>query len=186
MPNGWHYMQDGDTIRGDTYRDLLAKVINYRAERRIAIGNAQVDVDDFICKAYPHQCHTYTNAEVIASVQATTAKMGQKRMTDYINEWANSLSEKPLEYVYSGDSEQRAVVCVNCPYQKNWEHECAPCAKNTQTILSILRGGRDVPHYHTKLKGCASMKMCTRTAVWLKKEFLPDPANAPEGCWLKQ
>lgn len=183
MPGGWHFIQDGDKITAETYKELITAVLQYRAERRIAIGNVQVDVDNFICGKYPDQCQASHSPAVIFALNQ--AKTQSKRLVDSINEWANDLSEKSLKYAYPGDAEQRANICLNCPHQKSWEGECAPCGKNTNHLLAILRGGRDLRGHFQKLKGCGALKMCTRTAVWLDKDFLPATETAPDGCWLK-
>lgn len=184
MPGGWHFTQDGDTITAQTYAELTSNVTNYRAERRIAIGDVRQDIAKFVCERWPQQCQAAPVANILSQNDGSAAP--RTKFLDEISNWANSLAEKVLKYVYPNQATSRASRCVQCKYQKQWEASgCQECSKHVKRLLGILRGGRRTG-LDDKLTGCGALGLCTKTAVWLDAEFLPSKEKAPSICWMHE
>lgn len=181
MPGGWHYEQNGFTIRAeDSFDQLIQNTTDYRIQNGLPVGDVLKDVTEWICATYPRQCNVvnedFGGGPVV--VNDTQAYL------DTITQWAQIKSKSNARRVDSTIAEQRAYKCFHCPNNKVWAKTgCKSCIANMERLMISIRQNKDVSH-GPELGGCTMLKHDNRTAVWLEENNTTD--NLPGHCWCRK
>jgi hypothetical protein len=180
MPGGWHFIQNNAKISGLDYFDLLTNVQQWRLENHLPVGDVKLEVDAFICNTYPLQCHDTT--EVPASI--TFVPQNNSKL-EALTQWYVTTRAKNPIIVFQTQAEQRAEICVGCPFNREWKNSCPACVSNVERMGAFMRQGRDVSQFR-KLGQCSVLSQDNRTAVWLGDNALDKSSDVIPNCWLKQ
>lgn len=186
-PRGFHYVSPTGyrvPATGEAYneKDLIKRLQQYRLENLLEVGDAQADIENYICSNFPFVCGgNPTNVSV--QTHAAVAP-GRGTPVDEINRWANALYENPkkVDLVTQNDANIRAHTCARCPLNVAWEHGCGPCIGQAKRLLATLRQGRDVAD-GDHLRYCSHHHFDTRTAIHMSEHTL-EFGTSPEFCWL--
>lgn len=180
MPDGWHYEQDGFTIRADdSHEQLIQNVTHWRIQNGKPVGDVRKDVDDWICAKYPRQCNVVNpNFDTGVIINDTQAYL------DSITSWAHIKSKVNGKLVDQNIASQRAAICEQCTNNKIWAKTgCQSCIQNMQRLLISIRQNKDTIQA-ADLGGCTMLKHDNRTAVWLEDNNRSD--NLPGHCWCRK
>ncbi len=180
-PGGWHYMQDGVRIppeRADSFDDLLKKVLQFRINNRIPVGDVFNDVQSFVCK-FPNQCHGTFNGVI-----HNDPPQGNKpRFIDRLIQWADELRTKGVNVDDGQKRQDRINVCKGCPRAKSWDGLCPACSSHLHEVLTLIKKGRltDIT------LGCEVYGFDCDTAAMVHRSILPnDTTTPPDNCWMRQ
>jgi len=194
MPGGWHKPENDragrplpQSIRADTFWDLIDAVTKFRADNLIPIGNVLHDVEEYICKTHPGSC-THRGARV--SVQITTAPSAPstaQTITDQMIAWMDSrLDNHSVDRtVVDADARSRAEVCRKCPMNIKWNTGCGTCVDAVGRLSTALRLGKDVPGGR-RLFACKILRHENRSAVWLDRSLIGESPSLPAHCWARK
>ena len=195
MPGGWHKPEKDrlardmpEPIRASTYRALIEAVIKFRADNIIPIGDVKSEVDEYICLAYPHMCHSIVGAEVSIHVtHGPRSPAVSKTLTDeMIQEMDRQLTNHSSENLeLRQEAQRRADICRKCQFNVRWNNSCGSCVEAVNRISTILRSGQDVVHSR-ELRACQILKHENRSAVWLRIDGRASNPDLPPRCWAKQ
>lgn len=192
MPGGWHKPELDrlgrpmpQPIRANTYRELIANVTKFRADNVIPIGDVKAEVDEYICKNFPHMCHNIDGATI--SITITHHPSPIKTLTDDMIQWLDSRVENHSsdELELRSEAQRRADICRRCKFNTRWNDNCGSCNEAVKRLSSILRVGNDVGHSR-QLKACQILRHENRAAVWLRMEKIGNNPDLPQHCWAKR
>lgn len=178
-PTGYRVPATGEALN---FPDLVEKMVKYRLENHLDVGNAEADAEDYICTNFPNICGIYQNPGNFQAHSVLSAAIG--RPVDFINGWVNGLLNNiaKVELVTEAEANSRAVACRKCPYNQEWRNGCGPCVSTAQRGLGTVRQSKDVQN-PDDMRYCGLHRIETRTAVWLHRSIF-GPVNAPSHCWL--
>jgi hypothetical protein len=181
-PGGWHYIQDGVRVppeRADSFDDLLKRVLQFRINNRIPVGDVFNDVQNYICQ-FNNQCHgVYTGVGTPDPVQPQ-----KPRFIDRLIHWADDIRSKGVALEDGQRYSDRVNVCKNCPRAKSWDGQCPACSSHLHQVLTLIKKGRST---HDATLGCDVHGFDCDTASMMSKTLLPVPEhNAPDQCWMRQ
>ena len=187
VPHGPHFeISKGVMLKAATFDLLYPQIIEYRLHHGIPPGDPVKDVNDYICGKWPSFCLPEPGDGPDPAV--LRASLAQRVTT-----WAAiSIRNQPAggyELVDDGAASDRAALCLQCPYNKPWRTNCAPCWAVTETLLAQLRRLRSTGP--TKpLFACEVDGSDNRTSVFMPDETMkPDAATAPRfwvSCWKRK
>jgi hypothetical protein len=186
-PNGPHFeVAPGVVLRAHTFDLLYPMITEYRMRHGIPPGNAEADVDAFVCAKWPHMCQP-------ESGDGPTPEMRGRKMSGRIAAWAAlKAREMPVggyALVDDGVALERATACQTCPYNRAWKTDCAPCNATSEALLGVIRRLRRVK-IDNSLLGCEVCGNDINTAVFMPDETVKpsdiERPRLPPGCWIKK
>ena len=186
-PNGPHFpVADGVVLKAATFDLLYAQITEYRLAHGIDPGDVVRDVANFVCGQWPTYCLPEPG-------DGPTEEQRRQSMGGRVTAWAaqtqRAMPPGGYSLVDDGEAKARAATCLQCPYNKPWKTNCAPCWAATETLLAQIRRLRNTGPTQP-LWGCEVCGHDNRTAV-----FMPDESFAPKketltrlwiGCWLRK
>lgn len=177
-PGGWNYKQPHKdqevTILGNTLTDLLRRVVIFRLENSIEVGDVYEDVEEYLCK-FPSQCNQ--KHKEIEKFDPFTATFS--RWIDKILAWARFVQQRNVAYVNEEVFEARFRYCRKCQYAETWRNQCPPCVENAKTIFLLVTRGK-IDHHQL---GCHKYNFDCATACRLEERFLPEKGDVVQECW---
>jgi hypothetical protein len=198
-PGGWHFVEQGIRLEGES-RDALIKTLHdYRLNNALPIGEPERDVDTFICTSFPNLCGG--NVSRTLDADEPTKVYGvpvRRRISERVGSWtANRYSKLgSIHTVEREEAERRSNICINCPQNDNkWREkvtkDCPPCKERLERLDSTLfqvRQGKSV--VREKLLGaCTCAGQDNATAVWLPAKQLQHARHylndLDPTCWMR-
>lgn len=181
---GWYYIEDDIRTEGNSYSDLIQKVLIWKLQARKGVHNVQNEVNAFIGLISP-------SSVLIRKPTQPHLQRREKTLADKVYNFAcrvydafrpDKLSATPAE------AERRAQICANCPYNKKYNFTCSACESETNRLLQAVRANRKTSR-GSSLHGCERLGYHLETAVWLENDQLgglsADP-HLPKVCWRRQ
>lgn len=190
---GWRYeqpMRDGSLQRipskGDagTPNLLIEQVQTFRAVNhldRTERQDVEHDISVYIIKVSP------MNAKFrgIRNYSPPVARPNSRPIGGRIRDWLLQLAPKQPRLIIADDASKRAEVCLGCPQNIKWLSSCSPCNDEVKARGRNLRQRAGFEH-DEGLKACRCNSLFLPAAVFVDREFLPDPnEQSPENCWLR-
>ncbi len=186
---GFHFPQklrtgDIEYINASTKDELDKKILQFRSENGLDIGDPMSESDAYLCGKWPDFCEETGIQVADESPQASL----RKRTTNWrYNRYSESQSDSSL--VLQEVAESRAKICAGCPKNQPNTEGCAPCVKENNRVLFMLRGGNSVKT-DPPLGGCEVCGQDNQTAAFFPESRLKY-ANRwqdefPDFCWLKK
>lgn len=175
---GWTFKDtDGVVLVSDTYRFLVARVVDYRRRRGAAIGDVEAEIHVQLCQKNPGRCHD----EYSGPMPAPGGRKAGKSLKVRVLEWLAALTRHEVFHISDTEMEQRRAICRGCPHNVEIAPGCRPCAIALKGLRAKLLGHRPPP---TDLNGCQILSQDLPTAVWLSDAPVDNPA-LPSFCWKK-
>lgn len=169
VPPEGHYFPDqtGVTIRGDSVRDLVAKVTDYRATNGLPMGSPSAEIETFYAGQFPW---------LISKVGAAPAADIDPFAEWLRREWKEPIKEWSMDY----EIDQRQKKCAECPHFSTLPDTVT---MEQRRRLLILMGGKsqDVSPY------CAHF-FASLAVVWRRLSPLlrRDGVNSDAlNCWIE-
>lgn len=184
-PSRGFEIEPGITLYASTFDALYSQIAAYRLHHGMDAGDPRRDVNDQFCAKWPHFCLAESGDGPTPEDQAKT--MGRR-----VTAWAAIMTRDQPQGGYDllGDdvAAKRSSTCRECPYNKPWKTNCAPCWAQTETLLTQLRRLRNVP-LNQPIFGCEVDGACNRTAAFMPdaavKSKMKDVNRYPPACWKK-
>lgn len=189
-PGGWRYIhrETGAVIHGQTYRELIAAVVDFHKANNFPIGLLfESAVQDQMCRAIGEGMDQFCSA-VPREHQAyplTTRKIGATEIKAFLKvmkEWAKT--GEPM--VSQEEAERRAEICASCPM--NIEATgCRTCQGIAAYAAEI--GGVRKTRLDSSLKTCSVCGCFLRVAISFplapQMSILTDEQRQafPSFCW---
>lgn len=181
-PDGRVYMEsDGTRFRGDSWRDLEAKVAEYRRLRGMPAGDVSADINAQLCAKYPSFCGD-TSPRPIANAHSLTFN---QRVLHWVAHMLGVKRSNPTLFTRASDEEAaaRAAICARCPAQQGLVQSCEACIRSVETGRRVLLDG--APSRHQNLLPCRVLAEDTTVTVHLNQPAV-DVAELPAECWRKR
>jgi hypothetical protein len=180
------YDKDGEKVEDYSRNGLIAKLTELRRANQKRIGNPATDIDKFLSGQQGYSAPI--------PVAATTVKQSRPRLIDRVNSWLMTRYAKlpTIQYVNSDEAKRRAVICIQCPKNKDWKGSCRTCNAESKREVErniVIISQNKLTSYHDRLGACAITGQANKVAVWLSETFLKHRVsyidNLPPRCWLK-
>lgn len=191
-PNGWHYPVGPEpnalVFHGESFEDVVRQITKYRAGNSIELGNPARDLEDYICRNWPHFCGgssaTIDTANHVPVTPRDAPKSYLQRVIDWIAvRYTNAGS---FALVSATEAERRAAICVKCPQNQEWQNGCPPCIAKAEHDLFLIRQGRTTLRSRY-LKGCRVAGHDNEASCWMPEKLLQhrEGLNLPSICWMR-
>jgi len=179
---GWFFVEDdGTRLQGGDLDDLVGAVRTYRMISGKAMGDPETDVVEFTCRRFPSACRKKPG--IVSGGNSDSAFMS--RVVQWLVQLHNAVIVTRRDVLVARPvAEERASVCRQCPFQRDWRRHCVGCSSHASTLGTALRKGRDVTD-GDQLHGCDLLHEDTRTSVWLDGLKPVDSDELPDHCWRK-
>lgn len=178
-PIGGHqYPENGLLVRGDTFKEVVQKLTEYRLNNHIKVGNPEQDVLLHYAKQWPYMVKHDPDA----------APKKENQTYEQYRKWVEATwVNPPVKTLSAKEASDRWAVCDTCPFNKakDWREtkESAELARRT----FLLRRGMDAPqglgvcslHFHADL---SVLSFIEQPAHFV--DITKDAAK-PEKCWVK-
>jgi hypothetical protein len=174
---GYFFVEaDGVHVRGDSWKDVIARVTDYRRRNRMPAGDPDAEIMAQACARNPSICS-----------EKRAAPIKRKTLKGRILEWLSAIkrvsAKEPLEFVDADTAKRRANVCVGCPQHVDFfgAPSCASCKATVKAMREeLLKGRKPDP----RLNGCAAIGIDCAVAAHLDEARIEAP-EAPRTCWRK-
>lgn len=169
---------DGTRFRGESWKDLIAKVAEYRARNGREKGDPEAEIFTQYCVRMPSHCGMHTTHQTIVPHSMT---FNQK-----VLQWFSNLLEwkrrNPIARVTDGEAARRAAICARCPMQRSLVESCESCIKTIRHgRLTVLDGHAS---QHQNLQPCAALGEDCMVSVHIEQPQVP-AEQVPAECWRK-
>lgn len=190
-PGGFHFVErhaDRPEVRieGSSYRDVAAKMLQYRLANKLPPGDPLTEIYAYVCGSWPHFCDEHGP---MPAPRADTAGHISAQILQWMNQLWRRQAGTPRMLADDTKARARAEKCAGCPKQIPWtDGGCGSCISSAQQVGYIYRAGRTTGLEKTLL-ACSVARQDNATAVW--SENLPDltpeqRAALPDFCWRKR
>jgi hypothetical protein len=174
----WFREADGARINGETWANVVARVIAYRRRTHVPEGNAKQDIINQACERNPNLC-----VEDNGVTQATRRKASLKTI---VFKWLLDLLTKKnkdgVDFVDEGTHNQRADICAHCPKNLQIVSGCGACESTLKAQREAILGSRKADG---RLFGCADLGEYLPVSTWVESQALDKP-ELPAACWRKR
>lgn len=181
-PDGRVFIEgDGTRFRGDSWRDLEAKVTEYRRLRGVPIGDVSADINAQLCAKYPNFCGD-TTPRPIANAHSLSFN---QRVLHWVAHAMGLKRANPTLFTRVPDEEaaERAAICARCPAQQGLVQSCEACIRSIDSGRKVLLDG--VPSRHQNLLPCRVLAEDTVVTVHLNQPQVSS-SDLPDACWRKR
>lgn len=198
-PGGWYFIEeDGTKITSHSPQDLIIQVAKYRGKNGIAPGDPTEEVTNQLCGRWVAGCNGIAAHEISATyapVKRDWLPMAKKFLAV-----VNRLAKKGVALVSDEMADDRASICVNCPFNVPAHQArggCQSCGKNifnqlAEGSIEVFRKtilGTKKTTYNERLQTCQKCGCDLKLKVWIPKDVLGHTAAElelmPSFCWLK-
>lgn len=180
-PRDGYYFKDSDgtVLRGQNWRQVAKKVVEYRKLAKLPPGNPDVEIAEQACARQPNLCHNVT--KVVPINKALSLK---SRVLKWLTQFRNlANSPQKLEYVTESEAKSRAEVCARCPMNVPLgPSSCSACKQAVTELRKGIIGPRKVDG---RLNACNILGVDLSTAMHLD-EIRLDNGDLPAHCWRKK
>lgn len=180
--NGYFFKEsDGSVHRAPGWKAVIRKVEEYRARKRLPIGDVAAEVVAQACQRQPSICYSDRRGQAPINPRVPL----KAKVLLWLNSFLKVMEKgNPLQYVEAAESQQRAAVCAKCPLNVSLgTSECSTCKQALAGYRDKILGrgrARD-----GRLGGCSGLGVDLITAVHLD-ELRVDGPGLPGYCWRKR
>lgn len=171
--------RDGTRIRGESWKDLEARIRGYRAVNRFDPGDPWAEINIQLCARQPSFCRE--EGPPVPPQGHHSLSFNQR-----VQQWfVHALGLKRvnrLGHVDDGEAARRAAICARCPAQLSLNHACEACLASIKTSREGLLDGR--PSRHQNLQPCGVLGEDCQTTVHLQQPATQVP-GLPGHCWRR-
>lgn len=176
--------RDGSTHRGETWKDVIRKVKEYRRRNGFPEGDVAAEVNAQVCEREPQVCNTVTVTSGSKPKRVGLAETIRGRILDWVREMRRHkhVTGQPLARVSAAEAAARAEVCARCPRNKDISASCSTCAGTLAAFRKDLIGGDRA--LDDRLGGCEALGIDLKAAAHLNESRVVSP-DLPANCWRK-
>lgn len=169
---GWHIIEDGQCLRGDTPEQVEEKLTGYRIRNGRTIGDPHEELIAYWAARRPDLVEQTPADEMQA--HNTPSKLAGQVLT-----WLQAVTQLGPD-IETGDSaiELRSSICRDCPFNVALTEQGQLRAEIDRRSF-LLRKGREMPG----LQFCSHHHFDLRVAVRLRPEFIDPKLYQPVECW---
>lgn len=168
---------DGTRFRGESWKDLIKRVTEYRARNGQEKGDPEAEIFTQYCTRMPNHCGMQAPRPVVPHSMTFNQKVLQ---------WFSSLLEwkrkNPLPRCTDGEAARRAAICARCPMQRSLVESCESCIRTIRHGRKTLLDGQ--ASRHQNLQPCAALGEDCMVSVHIDQPKVPD-SSVPAECWRK-
>jgi len=173
-PQGWHYIEDRQTITGVSPEDVEQKIVAYRIRNGRPPGNPHHDMLYFWFDLRPEFLEQVPDGAEEPEISPPDALGGVLRWLQRLTQQGSDIETGP------GVAGERAAICLACPHNVSLPGDQAIKSEIDRRSF-MLRKGEVTPGLHF----CDHHKMDLRVAVRLRTEFLSTTPWQPGACWVR-
>lgn len=187
-PGGYRYFctETQTWIRAASFPELIAASKSHRAANQLGIPETfKDDVEAQLCSFMPPGTCRHEAGIAVSGPRRLTFQ-DVVSATKTLGEWLIKGASK----VEQPEAERRAIICLACPMNQNFDG-CTTCAeKDLREAISGFMGASRT-EYDARLHTCFACGCTLKAAIWLPLEILQKhmPENVkpllPEYCWKK-
>lgn len=170
-PGGWHFIIDGQTLRGSSPEDVAAQVRAYRIRNGQPLGEPLRELIEFCARHWPHLVH---QGEPPPEVPVPT-------LLSRLHQWLAAQSRlaatasPPVEEVA-----HREELCRQCPFNQPVPKLPADLAGDVEMRSFLLRRGRRA----AGVGACAFHSWDNRVACARPLRLSKPESDPPPYCWV--
>jgi len=188
-PGGFHYIETHGNatvrIESTSVEALAEAILKYRLSNGIPAGNPQQDVNDFICKQWPHFCSDTNEQYLVPNRPPPREEHLSRRASNWMVSLWNLGSANETD---PKTAEDRAAICAACPLNQDYHPgACAPCVESLDRLSFIWRRNRttSVDGALFACKACGQLNAAAVQAAALPPLSPEDIAALATPCWRK-
>lgn len=183
-PGGYFFNEsDGTELRAGNWKGLFARIVKYRQENRLPIGNPEAEAQVQCCQRNPAGCWDDSHRPTYPASRADFNRNRQPSLKTRVMKWLGELvkrsSPAPLPRVSRELAKSRMAICQGCPKKSKIGGGCAPCA---QALKSLRRQALGKDPDGADIGGCSVLGEDIATAVCLDEVTIPNK-ELPGNCW---
>lgn len=170
---------NGVQFRGESWKDLMNKVRDYRARNNIPVGNVEEEVWSQYCARMPQHCQSPSRPVPPANHHSMTLN---QRVLHSLAKIMERRRKAAIPRVEDREAQRRAEICKACPFHKPLVRSCEACVRVIDsTRKAVLESG---PSQHQNLLACAVLGEDLPLTVHIEQ---PTESNSdlPPNCWRK-
>jgi hypothetical protein len=173
---GHHFHEYGMTFKGDTFKEVVKKVADFRLTNNLPSGDPEQEVLGYYARQWPW---------LVKEEHKPIAIETQSQEYFQLRDWIYMAWKKPATKLLSvKECKDRWEICRDCPFnlQPNWD-ETKESAELTRRSF-VLRRGQDTPDY---LGFCALHKadLSAFSFIEAAKEYsAKKEGDSYPGCWV--
>jgi hypothetical protein len=178
--DGYYFKdRDGAKIVGANWREVIARVEDYRKRNGFALGNPEQEVHDQACEHNPAYC-----SEVTEQQREMTRIVSLKgRVLAWLAGKIKSREKEPLVFVSPQTADARARICRGCSKNTAVSDGCSSCkAALLEYRRNILGSNRPI---NESITGCVILGEDLSVATFLEEQAV-DNSELPAHCWRKR
>jgi len=172
---GHHFLDRGQIIRADTFRELVQAIQDYRVSNSWPLGDPEADVLEHYAKVAPWL--------VVEDGEPVKAR-GIPEHVKPLFIWLNDVKQSGgTGLCTKAEAKERWAGCVGCKYSSEIDWDYSPETSKMQVDAAIIRRMQKSPVENSY---CRLHKWATGVAVFLAKQKV-SPANkerSPDGCFV--
>jgi hypothetical protein len=169
---------DGSLHRGKNWREVVAKVTEYRKLKGLTPGSVVREVMAQACQRNPNLCHEETTEP-----RPRTPVPLKALVLRWMFKLAQGKTPGSISLVKPEDARNRADVCAGCPFnQALGVNSCSACKQSMDAHRKIIFEGR--AKFDGRLGGCKALAVDLGSFVWLDYPRVDNEA-LPAHCWSK-
>lgn len=178
--SGYRFIDQNGTVHlGNSWVNLINKVINYRRRAKFPIGNVEAEVTAQACKENPAHCRDESE-ETMRKYRKISLK---GRVLQFLSLARKHKETGQLNFVQPIDAHNRTNVCVRCPHNTALPTGCGSCnAARKEAHKEILNPGRQPD---SRMHGCEILGEDLAVAAHLDRVSVDVP-ELPAHCWRKK
>lgn len=169
---------DGSIHRAKNWREVVAKVTEYRKLKNLNPGDVLKEVMAQACQRNPNICH-----EEPTTPQPRPPVPLKALVIRWLFQLAQHKEKGPINLVKLEEARSRADVCSQCPAnQLLGVNSCSACKQTVEAHRKTIFGGR--AKIDSRLGGCSILNVDLGSFVWLDQPRIDNQA-LPAHCWSK-
>jgi hypothetical protein len=177
--DGYFFRESDDSVhRAKNWREVIAKVTEYRKLKGLAPGKVLQEVMAQACQRNPRLCH-----EEPAANRPKPPVPLKARVLQWLSGLNKHTDSGPINQVAPDAAKVRADVCAACPANKALGvNSCAACKQAVEGYrVNIFRGK---VRFDGRLGGCTILGTDLASFVNLDQDRIDNEA-LPAHCWTK-
>jgi hypothetical protein len=178
--DGYYFIdKDGVKLIGTNWREVIARVADYRKRNGFAPGNPEQEVHDQACEHNPAYC-----SEITEQQREMTRIVSLKgRVLAWLSSKIKAREKTPLVFVSAETANARAKVCRGCSKNTSIADGCSSCkAALLEYRRNILGSTRPIDD---KITGCVILGEDLPVSTFLEEQAV-DNSELPAHCWRKR
>lgn len=179
-PDGGYVFLEGDgtRFRGESWRDLIAKVTKYREVNNREVGNVEDDIFGQYCARMPSHCKQISTAPPPTHHSITL----NQRVLQASARLMESRRKAVIPRVTDTEAIRRAEICKRCPFYKPLVRSCEACIRTLESTRKVILDGN--PSQHQDLLACGALGEDLVLTVHIEQPGAVG-VDLPTECWRR-